>query len=115
MNHNIPIEPPERVLKHIRKYYFLAEVDGRLRLFTARGMREIGSVSNGSEIHDGYSRLTIKGRTVKRSHVCFYLFNGRWPELQLDHNDDDKMNDDPRNLREVTDAQNQAKRWGRAA
>ena len=113
MKHNTPRKPSAHILKHIDRWFFLSKVRGVLLLFSHRSMRQIGSVSNGSLIHDGYSRITVKRRTLKRSHICFYLFHGRWPKNQLDHIDDVKTNDDPRNLREVTDKENQAKRWKR--
>lgn len=53
--------------------------------------------------------------SVPHSHVVWFLKRGRWPKdgLQLDHIDDDPMNNAPSNLAEVTSAANQEKRRGR--
>jgi HNH endonuclease len=53
--------------------------------------------------------------TVPQSHVVWFLTRGRWPAegMQIDHIDDDPMNNAPSNLAEVTHAENQFKRRGR--
>jgi hypothetical protein len=53
--------------------------------------------------------------SVPHSHVVWFLKYGRWPKegFQLDHIDDDPMNNVPSNLAELTPEENQRKRRGR--
>jgi hypothetical protein len=53
--------------------------------------------------------------SLPHSHVVWFLKHGRWPKdgFQLDHIDDDPMNNAPANLQEMNAAENQEKRRGR--
>ena len=52
---------------------------------------------------------------VPCSHVVWFLKHGRWPKdgYQLDHINDDSLDNRPANLQEMTKEDNQAKRRGR--
>jgi HNH endonuclease len=53
--------------------------------------------------------------SVPHSHVVWLMKHGRWPRdgFNLDHENDDPMDNRPDNLKEVTRAENQRKRRGR--
>ncbi len=55
----------------------------------------------------GYFYGTICGRTFTAARVAFALHNGRWPTMQVDHEDRDRGNNRARNLRDVSP-------WGNA-
>src|ERR1700722_5625803 len=52
---------------------------------------------------------------VPWSHVVWFLTHDRWPAdgMQIDHIDNEPMNNRPDNLTEITHAENQRKRRGR--
>lgn len=56
----------------------------------------------------GYLYLRVLGRAIKQHHIAWYKFYNEWPNLQLDHIDENKSNNSILNLRLVTDHQN---RW----
>lgn len=53
--------------------------------------------------------------SVPHSHVVWFLKHGCWPKdgFQVDHIDDDPMNNAPTNLQELTHGENQEKKRGR--
>lgn len=55
----------------------------------------------------GYHKIYIKGENMLASRVVWVLANGGWPENQIDHIDNNKLNNHPSNLRDVTNGQNQ--------
>ena len=65
-----------------------------------------------------YVNIKFKGEIVSVSHasLVWFLTHGRWPKpgFQLDHVNDDPMDNRPDNLQEITEAENHAKRRGRA-
>lgn len=111
---NDPIDPGPAVRAYLARSYILCVETGGV--YSRRSRRFIGTKSNGCHIHDGYARIVIcdpsnKKRRLylKYHHVVFFLFHGRWPRLQVDH-PDDKTDNRPRLLEEVTDAENQRRR-----
>lgn len=104
---NIPVDPGPEIKAYIKENYYLSE-DGKV--WSRLKKKEIGSKSNGCKTHDGYSRIKCCRKFFKRSHISFFLFHDRWPELALDHINDDKTNDAPWNLQEITEEDNQKKR-----
>jgi hypothetical protein len=73
------------------------------------GHMPIGTVA-GSIYADGYRIITIYGERYKASRLAFALMKGRWPTVEIDH--ENRVNDDDRwdNLREATLQQNSANR-----
>ena len=53
----------------------------------------------------GYLVGGFKGKLFQAHHVIFALHHGRWPKT-LDHIDGDKKNNNPNNLREVSQKEN---------
>lgn len=108
---NTPQHPGEEVLLHIDLNYVLYPHSGEIWSHLVK--RTIGSRSNGCPVHEGYSRIGIKGKFLKYHHVVFYMYYRRWPRQQLDHKNKDKNDNRPENLEEVSNAENQARRWGK--
>jgi hypothetical protein len=61
---------------------------------------------------DGYLRGSILGKNYLAHRVIFALFYGVWPEADCDHEDTDKSNNRPDNLRNATRRQNLCNRDG---
>jgi len=102
---NTPQHPGEEILRHIDEHYLFYPHSGEI--WSHLRQRTIGTRSNGCPVHDGYMRIRIGKKTLKFSHVAFYLFYRRWPRQQIDHADGDKSNHKPDNLREASNAENQ--------
>jgi len=68
--------------------------------------REVGVLGK-----DGYLRVTTKSKSFVKTHlvhrVCWYLVYKTWPKI-LDHKDGDTLNNKLSNLREASNADNQA-------
>jgi hypothetical protein len=60
----------------------------------------------GYEDSDGYRVVKVLGRKFKTHHVVWYLCKGRWPEMNLDHINGDKLDNRFENLRELSHEQN---------
>lgn len=58
----------------------------------------------------GRRRVEINGRTYAAHHICFAMYHGYWPKDQVDHRDQDKLNNRINNLREATNAENSRNR-----
>lgn len=105
---NKPKTPGESTLQWMREEYVLHS-DGRI--FSKRKDRFLGTRSNGCPVYDGYPRIRTMGRTFKYHHVVWFLFHGEWPSQQIDHLDDNKLNNHPANLALTTGKDNNDKRW----
>lgn len=63
--------------------------------------RPIGHVSA-----KGYLQWTVGSKSFKVHRVIWRIVTGKWPELQIDHIDGDKLNNRFVNLREVSNQHN---------
>lgn len=79
----------------------------------SRGRIEPGEVV-GRVSSSGYLQLIIKGKFYQSSHLSWLYHKGKWPEMRLDHIDQNTLNDRIDNLREATNSQNAANRGLRA-
>lgn len=95
----------EEAIKYIQEHFYY--VDGKLH---SKKKANIGWIRN----NNGYKYMcvTVCGRTIKRSHVVWYINKGFWPEYDVIHKDGDTINDDIDNLREATRNENFANRVG---
>ena len=52
---------------------------------------------------DGYVRVSVMpyAKSVRAHHLSWFLTEGVWPELSIDHIDRDRTNNDRANLREA--------------
>jgi hypothetical protein len=57
---------------------------------------------------DGYLLVRVAGLLIPAHLIVFALTAGRWPENEIDHQDRDRSNNKPDNLREATRPQNMA-------
>jgi len=93
--------------------------DGVLYYKVSRGRKKVGDVagclyspSQGSSERGRRTRwrLKFKGKVYYRARVVWTLFNGD-TEKMIDHINNNTLDDRIENLRECTNAQNQANRW----
>ncbi|WP_366938191.1 HNH endonuclease signature motif containing protein [uncultured Brevundimonas sp.] len=73
---------------------------------TSRRDRVGGSAGTTNE--DGYRRITVDGRRYRAHRLAFMYVHGRWPDDMLDHINGCRADNRLANLREATNAQNQA-------
>lgn len=62
---------------------------------------------------DGYWDVRYKGKTYRAHRVAWLITYGKWPEYGIDHKNQVKLDNRLENLRDVTQAENNAnmKRW----
>lgn len=61
---------------------------------------EAGAVQN------GYRFVTVKHKRLYSSHIAWFLSYGYWPEFEIDHRNNNSLDNRLDNLREATRAQN---------
>jgi hypothetical protein len=98
-----PKEPTENQLKAMKARY---EVNGskllsKVDYHKLRVGREVGC-----ETSYGYRQVKVLGRLFLTHHIVWFLSKGRWPKLQIDHMNGDKLDNRPENLRELSQGQN---------
>ena len=57
-------------------------------------------------IVNGYKCGTIFNKGYRTSRVVFAMTNGHWPKQQVDHEDQNKLNNSPDNLRDIDQFEN---------
>lgn len=73
--------------------------DGKLYWKVNKGSTaRIGDESGWTDIH-GYRLTRIDGELLRNHHIVWCIFNGHWPEQELDHIDNDPSNNRIDNLR----------------
>ena len=90
----------------LRHFYFCAVIKG-LRIKEKRHFngKEVGEPA-GSPTHYGCRQINVFGRPHLEHRLVWLMCKGRMPTLELDHADQDKLNNHISNLREVTRSQN---------
>ena len=87
------------------------------RVRTGRGVRnDRAGLPAGSPHKDGYTAVTVDGKTYLAHRLAWLHFYGRWPAGEGDHKDRDRTNNRILNLREGSKSfnqQNRAPRGGR--
>ena len=76
---------------------------------TKRGTKagqEAGTNSRNPKENKFYRRITINNKSYPRSHLIWLVEKGVFPTLQLDHINDDSLDDRIENLQELTNADN---------
>ena len=94
--------PPIQELQSLLKYdpetghiYWIAKGRGRIKKKEA-GTQEI----------NGYRGILIKGKRIRSHIIAWALYNGKYPENQIDHINGVKSDNRICNLREATNSQN---------
>ena len=102
--------PDAATLDYIRRRFRVDE-RGVLLTDTYRGGNKRKGLWRvaGTPHSQGYYQCRIRNRQILNHHIVFFLVHGRWPELPLDHIDDDRRNNHPDNLRELPIAFNNNK------
>lgn len=72
--------------------------DGRFVNKISRGRAKAGNYAGYVDVH-GYRRMLIDGRKYYEHHLVWFWVHGYWAD-ELDHEDDDRSNNTPTNLRE---------------
>jgi len=87
----------------LKDLFFYYPNDG---IFVDKENGRIAGVLNSN----GYFYITIEKIHYNRSKLAFLYMQGHWPENIIDHKNRDKSNDKWKNLRHVTEEQNQKNR-----
>lgn len=80
---------------------------GEFRNNVARGRAGKGKIS-GSVNTDGYIQTQIDGKLYFNHRLAWFYMTGKWPEIDIDHEDTYKGNNAFINLREATQSLNGA-------
>lgn len=70
--------------------------------------RENGKVAGCLDVDSGYIRVRVDNVLMRAHRVIFAMVTGKWPELDVDHEDRNRSNNRWLNLREANDEQNKA-------
>lgn len=107
-------KPTNDYLLPIMKASGLYHVDSRGRIWTKKKMGGPGAVylhrwrrAETAPVGGGRSQVRHNGKMVYAHRFVWFWFNGRIPEdIDIDHKDNDKQNNHPRNLQALTHLEN---------
>lgn len=68
--------------------------------------KKVGAMAGAFSQFDKYWRIVICGKTLLAHRIIWFLHRNRFPEADLDHIDNNKLNNKIENLREATRSQN---------
>jgi HNH endonuclease len=105
MTHHIPIPPPKWLQRHIRNtltYYpksgYLIWTNPDPQAHNIKPGDHAGSINSG-----GYLKISFEKNklviNILVHHICWFLYYGKWPTKEIDHQDTNKLNNKIRNLR----------------
>ena len=92
----------------VKELFEYNEVDGVLIWAVNRPGHPKGSIAGSLNPTTMRWQLKVFGKNYARSRLVFAWKTGRWPCVEVDHRDLDKLNDRWDNLREATQSQNRA-------
>lgn len=73
-------------------------------------LANIGDVAGSISKRDGYQRITFAGKSYLSHRLAWYFVYNEWPSKNLDHIDNDRLNNRVENLRLATYSQNASNR-----
>lgn len=105
---------PDLPLELIRQFLRLDRETGRLFWLVdlGPGRPKAGDVA-GCANADGYIVVRLKGQLILAHRIVWALDRGEWPTFEVDHEDKDKGNNRPLNLRPGDGGNNQRNKPGR--
>ena len=112
MEYHKPKHPGEKRLTLIRERFELRGSDVVVKT-KYRCSPDVGGVV-GSIHNTGYRVVRVQNKLLACHHIAYYLHHGVWPPQSLDHQDGDKLNNHPDNLRLASTQENQRNQKKRA-
>ncbi len=105
----------QQELNHIKSSWFVSEDDGILRWKRPAKRGVCANDAVGVSVQKtGHKSVILYFDKKQRSHqygaVCWFLFHGEWPQLEVDHIDRNPANNCKNNLRLATNSQNRVNR-----
>lgn len=97
------IKKPEEWMLELIKENFVYDWD--TGVVHGVNVQNVGYVAKSNSRY--FWKIAVRGRRIKRSHIAWFLYYGLWPELEIDHEDRDSLNDRIGNLRQVTPSKQQ--------
>ena len=104
-NH-MPKNHPPLTAERLREVLSYDPDTGEFRRKVRTSNRIKAGEISGSEDGSGYKRIRVDGRKYKAHRLAWLYVHGRWPEKQLDHENNIRSDNRIKNLREATNAQN---------
>ena len=89
----------------LRKFFEYDPLTGEVRNLITRGRAKAGNVA-GTLSDDGYLVVMFLGQNERLHRIIWCMQTGVWPELLIDHEDGNGLNNRWRNLREASTAEN---------
>lgn len=82
-------------------------IDKRAQAWNSRyaGKEAFSAVSD-----QGYKNGKILNHSVRAHQIVWTMIHGAWPNQQIDHQDGNRLNNSPKNLRQVTSSENSRNR-----
>ena len=108
---DLPLVSHERLIEAL---YYCAETGNFTWLISSSRRVSIGSTAGCVCPIQGYWLIGLDGKLYRAHRLAWMYMTGQWPTLEIDHADNNRSNNQWRNLRLVTRKQNEAnKRIGR--
>ena len=105
--------PTTAELDHIKEY--LEYRDGMVFWKVSMGNQtKFGYRAGCLHKHTGYRQIKIQGRPYLEHNIIWFLETGEWPlpDMDIDHIDRNKLNNDISNLREISHSDNNKNHGG---
>ena len=98
----------------LSEYLEVLEYDKETGFFTWKikpcKNQEVGSIAGTLHKATGYIKITYKGHKVSAHRLAWAFINGKWPENQIDHKNNDRSDNRYCNLRQANTQQNMLNR-----
>lgn len=95
-------------IKRLREVLAYDPETGRLTWKIRMSQTVMAGDEAGSKDKNGYVRVKVDGIRVLAHRAIFAMVKGRWPKVDVDHDDRNRSNNRWLNLREANETQNRA-------